>query len=126
MFDGAGAGDPMPLATAIGLGLLLIAAGAILGVVAYRSHRGTLPRNWIVGIRTTTTLASDEAWNAAHRAGARALSVGAWGALLTGAVLLLRPSNGLGLAVMAAGLVWLLGWVVRAAYLGTRAARGEE
>lgn len=126
MFDGAAAGDPMPLATAIGLGLLLIVTGALLIVVAYRSQRGTLPRNWIVGIRTTTTLASDEAWDAAHRAGARALSIGAWGTLATGLVLLLRPSNGLGLAVISIGLLWLLGWVFRAAYLGIRAARSKD
>ena len=126
MFDGAGASDPMPLATAVGLGLVLLASGAILAVVAFRSQRGTLPRNWIVGIRTTTTLASDEAWDAAHRAGARALSTGAWGTAAAGMALLLRPSNGVGLAVIMAGLGWLLGWVFRAGYLGTRAARRED
>ena len=113
----------MPLGTAIGMGLLLIAAGALLALVAYRSRRGTLTRNWIVGIRTPTTLASDEAWDAAHRAGARPLSIGAWGTVAAGILLLFRPSNGIGLAVITAGLVWLLAWIFRAAYLGTRAAR---
>lgn len=113
----------MPFGTAIGLGVLLILAGALLAVVAYRSRRGTLPRNWVVGIRTTTTLASEEVWNVAHRAAARALSIGAWGTFVTGAFLLFRPSNGLGLALISIGLVWLLGWVIRAGYLGTRAAR---
>lgn len=123
MFDGAAASDLMPLGTAIGLGLLLMVTGVLLAVVASRSRRGTLPRNWIVGIRTSATLASDEAWNAAHRAGARALSIGAWGTFGTGALILLRLSNGIGLAVVTIGLVWLLAWVLRAGCLGDRAAR---
>jgi uncharacterized membrane protein len=113
----------MPFGTAIGLGMLLIVTGALLAVVAYRSRRGVLPRNWIVGIRTTATLSSDEAWDVAHRAGAGALSIGAWGTLVAGGFLLLRPSNGLGLTLITIGLVWLLGWVIRAGYVGTRAAR---
>ncbi|NND01707.1 MAG: SdpI family protein, partial [Acidimicrobiia bacterium] len=73
MFDGAAASDPMPFGTAIGLGLLLLAAGVTLLVVALRSRGGTLPRNWIVGIRTTQTLADDEAWHRAHLAAASPL-----------------------------------------------------
>lgn len=125
MFDGAAVSDPMPLGTAIGLGLLLMATGALLAWVASRSRKGTLSRNWIVGIRTSATLASDEAWDAAHRAGARALSIGGWGTLATGGLLLLRPSNGIGLTVISAGLVWLLAWVFRAGYLGNRAVRND-
>ena len=123
MFNGADASDLMPLGVAIGLGVLLIATGLLLAVVAYRSRRGSLPRNWIVGIRSRTTLASDGAWDAAHRAAAPSLLAGAWGSIIAGVALLSRPSNGLGLAVTSIGLVWLLGWVLRGGYVCNRAAR---
>lgn len=126
MFDGASASDPMPLGTAIGLGAVLVAAGVILLVVALRSRSGTLPRNWIVGIRTTTTLASDEAWIRAHHASATPLLLGSIGTMLAGLVLLLRPTNGFGLAIVTAGLIWLLFWVIRAGVAGQRAAREGE
>ena len=113
----------MPLGTAIGLGLVLVVAGAILLIVALRSRSGAMPRNWIVGIRTTTTLASDEAWNLAHRAAASPLLLGSIGTMLSGLVLLLRPTNGFGLAVVIAGIVWLLFWVLRGGIVGHRAAK---
>jgi len=126
MFDGAAASDPMPLATAMGLGLLLLATGVLLLVVALRARSGTLPRNWIVGIRTRTTLADDEAWQRAHLAGATPLLLGSVGTMLAGVVLLLRPTNGFGLAVVIAGLAWLLFWVIRGGIAGQRAAKDAE
>ena len=44
-------------------------AAAVLGA------RGKLPRNGFVGMRTSATLASDEAWTAAHRASAWSVAV---------------------------------------------------
>ncbi|MDJ0961754.1 MAG: SdpI family protein [Acidimicrobiia bacterium] len=126
MFDGAAASDPMPLGVAIGMGLLLIVTGGLLAVVARRSRRGTLPRNWIVGIRTRATLASEAAWEAAHRAAATALAIGAGGTTLAGLLVLFRPSNGVGLAIISIGLVWLLVGVMAGGYVGTRAARQES
>lgn len=123
MFDGAAASDPMPLGTAMLLGLVLIVAGILLAVVAAKSRNGTLPRNWIVGIRTTTTMASDEAWDLAHRAGASALGIGAGATIVAGVALFFQPSNGTGLAIALAGIAWLLGWVIVAARRGTKAAR---
>ncbi len=126
MFDGASSGDPMPLGSAILLGAMLIAAGILLVVVALKSRSGTLPRNWVVGLRTPLTLASDEAWDTAHRAGAPALMVGAVATIVAGVALLFRPANGAGLVIALGGVGWLLGWVFRAAQLGIRAARALD
>lgn len=126
MFDGAPASDPMPLGTAIGLGVVLLVAGLILLTVALRARSGTLPRNWIVGIRTATTLTDDAAWQRAHLAGATPLLIGSVGTMLAGVVLLLRPTNGFGLAVIIAGISWLLFWVIRSGIVGQRAAKGGD
>lgn len=116
----------MPPGVANGLGALLIAAGALLAVVAIRSRRGSLPRNWIVGIRSTSTLASDAAWVAAHRAAAPSLAFGSVGSVVAGIALAFRPSNRVGLAIVLVGLVWLLTFVVAGGYLGNRAARDAD
>lgn len=58
---------------------------AIIGVgslwMAWLMGSERLPRNGLVGMRTRATMASDAAWNAAHRASA-------WSIALTGLVLL--------------------------------------
>lgn len=122
MFNGASASDPMPAATAIGLALMLIAAGVVLAIVAVRSSRGAMPRNWIVGIRTVKTMESDDAWKRAHRAAAASLGISAVGTIGAGLGLLTVPSNGVGLAVITVGLLWMLGWILRGGVLGHRAA----
>jgi hypothetical protein len=55
-----------------------------------------------------------------------ALSIGAWGSIVAGVVLLFRPSNGLGPAIVTIGLAWLLAWVLRGGRLGIKAARSDE
>ncbi len=58
----------MPFGADVFLAILLIAAGLFLAVVGRRAGKGRLGRNYLVGIRTTLTLSSDAAWDAAHRA----------------------------------------------------------
>ena len=48
--------------------------GAVLVVVAAVSRAERLPRNWLVGIRIPSTMMSDAAWRAGHRAGGPALA----------------------------------------------------
>ena len=67
MFRNGGSGDPMPAGTAIGIGLFLIATGILLIYVGRRAMAGRLRKNHFVGIRTTLTLNSEVAWDAAHR-----------------------------------------------------------
>ena len=49
-------------------GLVFTIAGAILGGIALLARAEKLPRNYFVGIRLPSTLRSQEAWLAAHRA----------------------------------------------------------
>ena len=107
---------------AVGLALLLAAGGIILLVVGRRASAGTLRKNPLVGIRTTLTLNSEIAWDAAHLAGGRLLSIAGLGPLLTGPLLLTRPTNLVGLVIVLSGLAWMVGWILAAGVVGTRAA----
>ena len=48
----------------------LVTVAAAMWFVARAGERGDLPRNGLVGIRTSATRASDRAWAAGHRAAA--------------------------------------------------------
>jgi len=50
-------------------GIALIAGGVALAVAGGMARTGRLSRQSLVGIRTSTTMKSDDAWYAAHRAG---------------------------------------------------------
>lgn len=54
----------------LGVGLSFVVAAAIFFQIAVLSFRETLPLNGSVGIRTSTTMASAEAWRRSHRAAA--------------------------------------------------------
>lgn len=82
-----------PIGVAFGLGPFLMLVGALVSYVGVRAMRGDLERNRLLGIRTNATLASDAAWQAAHRAGGPWLIAAGAGALVPGAITLFRPSN---------------------------------
>ena len=122
MFRNGGSGDPMPVGTAIGIGLFLIATGILLIYVGRRAAAGRLRKNPFVGIRTTLTLNSEVAWDAAHRAGGARLSMSGYGPVAAGLLLFSQPSNGLGSATALIGLAWMVGWILAAGSIGQRAA----
>ncbi|MBT8165943.1 MAG: SdpI family protein [Acidimicrobiia bacterium] len=123
MFRNGGAGDPMPGGAALGLGLLLVAAGVGLFVAGRRAQEGRLRQNHFVGIRTTLTLNSEIAWDAAHLAGGRRLMLSGYGPVGSGILLFSQPTNGVGAAIVLVGLGWMVGWILAAAALGERAAK---
>lgn len=106
--------------------LLLVLAGAGLLLVwcARATADGRIDRNQVAGIRTATTLASDEAWRTAHRA-ARPLSEAAGWVLVAAAPVLFLVDDDAGLVVVlvAAGLTLAL--TVGGLVVGTRAVRRE-
>lgn len=88
-------------------------------VLAFLARRGGLPRSALVGIRTRSTLRSDAAWDAGHRAAvpvmvAMALSSAAHAAALVAVELLDLPEaaghvlavSGFVVALALAGLAW--------------------
>ncbi|WP_353114389.1 SdpI family protein [Microbacterium sp.] len=102
-------------------------AGVLVLWLASACRRGTLKRNPLLGVRTPSTLRSDEAWIAAHRAGAPQLAIGGWGLMAAGAVAAVflivgRPVPGIPLTVVL-GFVWMLGWLIASGFVAGRVAR---
>lgn len=109
------------------MGPLLLAAGLLIAAVAVKGWRGDLARNRVVGVRTPATLASDEAWKVAHRLAGPWMVAGSLGAIVPGAILLFRPSNGSAQAVIMIGLAVMVALVIAGGAVGSMgAARLEQ
>ncbi len=113
----------MPIAAHMTLVLSLAVGGAVLVWVARAGASGRLRRNELVGIRTQASLASDEAWAAAHRAGARWTEVGGWCGIAAGAATLLLVPDGARVAVALIGVCALGGFAVTGGITGAREAK---
>ena len=73
-------------------GIAMMVGGVALIVLGVLGRTGKLTRQSIVGLRTKATLASDEAWNAAHEAAADWV-VGAGAILTAGGVLVMLTDS---------------------------------
>ena len=73
-------------------GTAMVLGGIALVVLGVLGRTGKLTRQSIVGLRTKATLASDEAWNAAHEAAADWV-VGAGAILAVGGVLVILTDS---------------------------------
>lgn len=115
------------------VGGILVATGVFVVTTARRLADGRIAKNWLLGIRTPATLASDGAWLAAHRAGERDLVRCGWSAAVTGPAAIAvgagvgagdaeRALAGWGVA-LGIGVVVMLWFGVRAAVVGHRAAK---
>ncbi|TQF66103.1 SdpI family protein [Rhodococcus spelaei] len=111
------------LATHALIFLSLTGGGAVVIWVARAGARGRLRRNGFVGFRTPTTMASDEAWAAAHRAGGRLAEIGGWCLAAAGIATLFPVSESARTAVSLCGAILLGGFVAAGAWVGVRAAR---
>ncbi|WP_454042166.1 SdpI family protein [Cellulosimicrobium sp. Marseille-Q8652] len=115
----------MPSDTIVDVVLLLVLAGAGILLVwcARATASGRIGRNQVAGIRTATTLASDDAWRTAHRA-ARPLSEAAgWVLVAAAPVLFLVDGEGAELVATLVATTVTLGLTVAGAVVGTRAVR---
>lgn len=102
-------------------------AGVIVVSVGLLSATGRLPRNLFAGIRIPSTLRSDQAWRAGHRAAAAALVTAGVGPIAAGVVARARKADGEGLPLLLrAGNAWLLGWIGLASIQARRAARATD
>ena len=107
--------------------LLLCGCGVLVVWLARRGRSGQLPRNRVAGVRTSVTLSSDAAWDAAHRASARATEIAGWGTLAAGAVtavvVIVVPGPVIVVTVLLlAGAAWLVTWSLLGAAQAQRAA----
>ncbi|MDT3330735.1 SdpI family protein [Microbacterium sp. KSW-18] len=102
--------------------ILLAAMGVLLIWVATAAASGRLTRNHIAGIRIPSTMASDEAWLAAHIRAKRPTVWGGVAALVAGLCAFLPvPTESLSIVVIGASVV-VLACVLYGARVGSRAA----
>lgn len=104
-------------------GIAMVLGGSALIVLGTVAGAGKLTRQSAVGLRTSATMASDDAWNAAHRAGAR--WVIAAGAILAfgGVTVMVTDSESTGDAVALAATALMLVPLLIAFRRGQSAAR---
>lgn len=107
--------------------LVMAVAGVVVVVVAVTARSGRLRRNHVAGIRLPSTMRSDEAWLAAHRAGFWPTALGGvaavGGGLTATVVVLARGDDGVGAGIVLGTAAVLLAGVVVGGVLGVKAAR---
>lgn len=111
--------------SALVAGVVLVASGVAIVVVGRMGRQGRLPRQHWAGIRTPSTMRSNDAWLAAHRTGGPLMEVAGWCAVVLGSAAALlsaaseRWTTSLTLAAAGILLVLIVGGGIR----GVRAAR---
>lgn len=65
--------------------------GTFITWMGWRGGQGKLERNTLMGVRNPTTLQSDAAWEAAHRAVAKPTMIGGIGATISGVIAAFIP-----------------------------------
>ena len=106
-------------------GVVVAVAGVAAVVLGRLGQRGRLPMQPWAGIRTRSTMRSDDAWMAAHRTGGPLMEVAGWCAVVLGSAAALlsaaseRWTTSLTLAAAGILLVLIVGGGIR----GVRAAR---
>ncbi|SEE91508.1 SdpI family protein [Jiangella alba] len=107
------------------LAAIVAASGAAIVWMARATASGRLRRNYWAGIRTQATLASDDAWLAAHRAARPATEAGGWAAVVAALAVFVVPADPEGLLAVPvlAGVGVLLVLVLVGARRGVVAAR---
>ena len=112
--------------TRIVLFALMVGTGWLLIWMARAAADGRLKRNQFAGIRIPSTMRSDAAWLAGHRAAENPTRLAGWLAIASGLPALLPvPVETMALSV-GAGCLILLVLVLYAARLAGQAARAVE
>ena len=105
----------------------LAIGGAIVIVLGRMAAAGRLPRNLLAGIRIPSTMRSDEAWLAGHRAAASALTVAGAGPVVVAVVVAaIPPGRNAETVLFRIATAWLLSWIGLATVQASRAARATD
>ena len=119
------ADDPVPWILGLLLGVVMIGAAIAIIVVNNGASNGRIGPNPGMGIRTTATRSSPEAWQAAHRAAMPIMQFAAIVSLATGVVVLfLRSSPTLFWGILLVGAALLAALSVAGAIVADRTAKG--
>jgi hypothetical protein len=113
-------GVPLSLRLVFGLVELLVGVGAL--TVAALAARSRLRRNRVVGVRTATTLRTDETFTAANRAAAVPFAAAGAVAVLGGGALLAGADGALAWVLLVIGLVGTVALLGLGGVVGERAA----
>lgn len=103
--------------------VVMAGSGSALIWMARAAASGRLKRNSLAGIRVPSTMASDEAWLAAHKRAKRpTLITGVIAFMVAASTLLPVPTEALAIGVLVGGILMLLVmmWGTR---VGTKAAK---
>ncbi|MFP1603870.1 SdpI family protein [Microbacterium sp. 2216-1] len=110
---------------AISTAIPLLIAGVIMVWTAYRAYRRALPMNFWIGIRTTTTLRSVDAWSHGHAAAAVPIAIGGFG-LIAAAATAVFVGEDYAIGAAAVGCAWIAIWLVIGSVVAGKAARQAE
>lgn len=108
------------------LAVTLGGSGILLLWLARATVSGRLGRNQIAGIRTGASLASDEAWLAAHRRAERPTRAAGIAAIAFAMCVFLPVAIEIVVLIIVLGLLVMLGLVLYGAKVGSDAARELE
>lgn len=100
--------------------------GVLLLWMARAAATGRLRRNQWAGIRTPSTMTSDEAWLAAHQRAERPTQLAAAVSILVALSVAIPSSDTILFGSVMVGAAVILGLVVHGAIVGGRAARQAE
>lgn len=106
----------------IGAAIAIMLAGLLIIWLAIRSWQGRLTRNYVAGVRTPSTMRSDEAFRIANKAAAPFSLVGGLLFVVTGVVSAVVPLHTAS-AVLLTGVVIAAVVLVVGGVRGVRAAR---
>lgn len=116
----------MDSAFAIILGLLFIVSGLGVSLISYRAATGAIGRNRTRGIRISSTMMSDEGWQAGHRAALVPALLGAGQMVLCGILLLFTSSEDTAKLIVLASSALLVIGVAVATLLANQAAHSAN
>lgn len=108
--------------TAVVLSAVMMISGVVLIWMARAAASGRLKRNQLAGIRTQKTMASEEAWRAAHVRAKTPTIAAAVVSLVVGAALLLPMGTTPMITIVAVASAVIFGLVAYGAVIGGRAA----
>ncbi|MCA1008249.1 SdpI family protein [Rhodococcus hoagii] len=110
----------------IALCLTFVIAGIAIAWTSRAAASGRLGRNSYAGIRTPTTMHSDETWTAAHRASRPWTDIGGGLSIVAGLGALVPMPESMLTMLGGIGAACLLGFTLSGAWVGVRAAREVE
>ncbi len=118
------ADDSVSFLLALFLGVLMIGGGVLNAVINGRAADGRLAVNHTAGIRTKETMASQEAWQTAHRRAKPLNQFGSMVGIVTGFAVVALSSSALALfTVLLVGVALMTAAVIAGCVVGHRAAR---